>query len=152
MFTNPSRELFTSETESETIVACVRKSSSVVILFESAIDRAGQVSENAAVRTRGVRGGPFHRFQSNRGLSVAANLDKENISTVSILTLVSTRTVSVFRLVRPALDWHAKEAKAQGWQQQQRATSRDGWTRVENRSLFSGTGRCRQDEKESWLR
>lgn len=96
MFTNPSRELFTSETESERIVACVRRSSSVVILFESAIDRAGQVSKNAAVRTRGVRGGPFHGFQSERGLSVAANLDKENIFTVSILTLVSIREPSLY--------------------------------------------------------
>lgn len=70
MFTNLSRELFTSETESEIIVACVRRRSSVAILFESAIDRAGQVSENAVVRTRGVRGGPFHRFQSERERAV----------------------------------------------------------------------------------
>lgn len=89
--------------------------------------------------------------QRERGLSVAASLDKENISTVSILTLVSTRTVSVFRLVRLALDWHAKETKTQGWQQQRRATSRDGRTRVENTSLFSGTGRCRRTKRNRGL-
>lgn len=42
-----------------------------------------------------------------------------SLSRPSVPILVSTRTVSVFRLVRLTLGWHAKEAKAQRQQRRQ---------------------------------
>ena len=90
-------------------------------MFERAIDCAdgtsiGEISTQPSWESVGTYTVDLSLGLSSRRAVCCCQLsDKEK--RLSLPILVSTRTVSVFRLVRLTLGWHAKEAKAQRRQQ-----------------------------------